>query len=458
MHLRAEGHVPRPLDGGFGECAYGDGRRRIHRFGRMDRASSEGWESRGVGSRSVERRHAAMGTEMTFTRRWFILALIGVVPLLLSGVAPGTATTTLIWCTGLLVASLADWFAMPRAADLEIERHVGERLSLAAPNLVEIVARLLRERPIRVTVHEEPPDGVAHDWQDTAIHLLPGKRPTIEYHVTPHARGDYRFGDLWLRLDGPLGLVRATRIVPAECPVRVYPNLREIAKYDMATRRGRLVQVGIRSTRLVGAGLDFESLRDYMPDDEYRRIDWKASARRGKLISRQYEVERSQNVLLLIDAGRTMLADIDGIAKMDYAVNAALLLAYAATSAGDRVGLLTFADTVQTWIAPNRGKAQVYRIAEALYNATARRVEPDYRSAIAHLSSRWRRRSLVIAFTDLWDPDSSRQAISEIAALQPRHLVACATLLDPARPGSYMRPDRDLDRPLRARRRAAGAR
>jgi uncharacterized protein (DUF58 family) len=225
-------------------------------------------------------------------------------------------------------------------------------------------------------------------------------------------------------------LVRAIRRYPSASPVKVYPNILEMAKFTLMARRGRLQQVGIRAARLVGAGREFESLREYQPDDEYRRIDWKATARRGKLISRQYEVERSQNVILVLDVGRTMMAEIDGIAKMDYAVNAALLLAYVASLTDDRIGLLVFADTVQTWLPPMKGRAQVYRILEALYNAKARRAESDYRGAMAYLSMHWRRRSLMVCFTDLWDPDSSRQTISELASLQPRHLVACVTLMD----------------------------
>ncbi|HLV79946.1 MAG TPA: DUF58 domain-containing protein, partial [Chthonomonadaceae bacterium] len=211
---------------------------------------------------------------------------------------------------------------------------------------------------------------------------------------------------------------------------KVYPSLVETAKFTLMARRGRLQQAGIRQARLQGAGREFESLRDYLPDDELRRIDWKATARRGRLVSRQYEVERSQNVLLVLDVGRTMLAEIDGVQKIDYAINAALLLAYVATLAEDRVGLLVFADTVQTYLPPKRGRTQVYAILEALYNARASLAEPDYRAALAYLQARWRRRTLVVCFTDLWDPDSSRQTISELAALQPRHLVAAVTLLD----------------------------
>jgi uncharacterized protein (DUF58 family) len=227
-----------------------------------------------------------------------------------------------------------------------------------------------------------------------------------------------------------MGLVARQHCVSREQAVKVYPNLVETAKFTLMARRGRLEMGGIRAARLVGAGREFESLRDYQPDDEYRRIDWKATARRGKLVSRQYEVEKSQNVILVLDVGRTMLSEIDGIAKLDYAVNAALLLAYVATLSDDNVGLLVFDDQVRTWIPPKKGRGQVYRLLDALYNAKANKTEPDYRQALGYVKARWRRRSLMICFTDLWDPDSSQRTISELISLQPRHLVACVTLMD----------------------------
>src|SRR5262249_23045484 len=150
--------------------------------------------------------------------------------------------------------------------------------------------------------------------------LLPDRRASVEYHLRPTSRGDFQFGDIWLMVKGRLGLVSKQWRQPAAAAIKVYPNLLETAKFNLMAKRGRLQQIGIRAARLIGAGREFESLRDYQKDDDFRRIDWKATARRGKLTSRQYEVERSQNIVLVLDVGRTMLAEIDGIAKMDYAV------------------------------------------------------------------------------------------------------------------------------------------
>jgi uncharacterized protein (DUF58 family) len=367
---------------------------------------------------------------VTFTRRWFVLAALGVVPIVLSMASPGLAILTVLWDGLLLVATLVEHLLLANPGSFEVTRQVEPQLSLGTENPVRITVRNPYAWPWRVILHDEPPEGVPNDWPDITLVVKPEQRSVVTYHISPRARGDIHFGDLWLRVTGKLGLLARQHRFPSERHVKVYPNLIEAAKFTLMARRGRLQQVGIRAARLVGSGSEFESLREYQRDDEYRRIDWKATAHRGKLISRHYEVERSQNVILVIDVGRTMMAEIDGIAKMDYAVNAALLLAYVATLTDDKVGLLVFADAVQTWIPPAKGRGQVYRILDALYNAEARRAEPDYRGAFSFLKSRWRRRSLVVCFTDLWDPDSSRQTMLELSSLQPRHLVACVTLMD----------------------------
>jgi uncharacterized protein (DUF58 family) len=367
---------------------------------------------------------------VTFTRRWFLLFILGGVPLLFTGQAMGFLTLTLLWEGTLLIATVADYLLLPAPSQIEIERDYEPQMSLGTENPVRIHLRNNSPMDWHLLLLDEPPERFPHDYSPMKLTLLSQVRQTVAYHVSPRVRGDYSFGDIWIKITGRLGLVHAIRRYPRSSPVKVYPNILEMAKFTLMARRGRLQQVGIRAARLAGAGREFESLREYQPDDEYRRIDWKATARRGKLISRQYEVERSQNVILILDVGRTMLAEIDGIAKMDYAINAALLLAYVASMTDDRIGLLVFADTVQTWLPPAKGRSQVYRILESLYNAKARRAEADYRGAMAYLSMRWRRRSLMVCFTDLWDPESARQTITELAALQPRHLVACATLMD----------------------------
>jgi uncharacterized protein (DUF58 family) len=200
---------------------------------------------------------------------------------------------------------------------------------------------------------------------------MPAQPARVVYHLTPRYRGEARFEDVFLRVEGRLRLTTRDYRLPARESVPVYPNLLQLREYDLLRHRGRLQMMGFRQLRLRGQGAEFESLREYTPDDEFRRIDWKATARRGKPIVRDYQTERSQNVLLLLDAGRTMLAEVEGRRKFDAVLNAALMLAYVAVQMDDKVGALVFADEVDLFSPPQRGKAQVGKLVDALHDARA---------------------------------------------------------------------------------------
>ena len=369
---------------------------------------------------------------MTFSRLWLILFALGIVPLLLSGLLPLGVAVAICWYLLLIGLALADWLLFPSLNSIFIERDVDEKLSLGTENTVRVRVRNETRFPLRMEVRDTPPEQVPNDLHDLplAFTVPPNTRHAATYTLSPLARGDYDFGDLFVRVRGRLGMIQRQRQIQASQRVKVYPNMKEAQRFNLLARRGRLQQVGIRKARLQGAGREFESLRDYQPDDELRRIDWKATARRGDLVSRQYEVEKSQNVMLVLDVGRTMLAEVEGIQKIDYAINAALMLAYVAADTDDNVGLLVFADTVQTYLPPKKGRAQLHAILEALHNIQASLVEPDYLQALTFLQTRFRKRSLMVCFTDLWDPDSSHMTIAELARLQPRHMIAAVTLLD----------------------------
>jgi uncharacterized protein (DUF58 family) len=262
-------------------------------------------------------------------------------------------------------------------------------------------------------------------------HVTPGGESVFIYHVRPPRRGDFAFGDLYLRWDSVLGLLRRQARFPAAGPVKVYPNLVDVRKYDLLLRKNRLWELGLRPTRVLGSGNEFERLRDYQPDDEYRRINWKATARRGKPISAEYQTERSQNLLAVLDVGRMMRSPVGDVAKLDYAVNAVLLLAYVAAQRGDRLGLLTFADRPQSWLAPRGGKGQFYRMLELLYAVQAQPVEPDYRVAFNYLAAKQHKRSLALVFTDLTGSLAADALPAQLGLLRRTHLPLLVTIADP---------------------------
>jgi uncharacterized protein (DUF58 family) len=235
-----------------------------------------------------------------------------------------------------------------------------------------------------------------------------------------------------MRWWGVLGLIIRQARFAAATDVKVYPNLLDIRKYELLVRRGQLQEMGLRHTRMLGSGTEFERLREYQFDDEFRRIDWKAMARRGKPITREFETERSQNILCMLDVGRLMRSPVGDLAKVDYAINAVLMLSYVAGLRGDKVGLLAFADQVTHYLAPRAGKGQFYRMLALLYAVESQPVESDYTRAFAYLGTRHKKRSLIVVFSDLASGLAAKAVVAQVAPLYPRHLPLLVAISDPS--------------------------
>ena len=212
----------------------------------------------------------------------------------------------------------------------------------------------------------------------------------------------------------------------------MYPSLRTAALRALPAQAQRRREAGFRNLRRIGEGRIFESLKDWVPGDEPRVIDWKATARRGKLMSRQYEDERRQQVMIVIDAGRLLTAEIDGRARLEAAIDAALELAHSAVLHDDNVGLLVFADDVLQYVPPGRGRRALRQVLDALAAVEGRLVEPNYPAAFAYLAARNRKRALTVLFTDVVDATASDAFVAQAGSLRPRHLPLAVTLRDPA--------------------------
>ena len=253
----------------------------------------------------------------------------------------------------------------------------------------------------------------------------------VEYTVEPPHRGAYRFGPVDLRCWRPGGwLIRQVRIRADEAAA-VYPDVLAIKRYELMLRRGMRIMAGLRRARPPGATTAFAGLRDYLPGDEMRRISWKATARRDSPVVMEVEAERGQQAIIAIDCGRLMTAPAGLLSKLDHAVNAALLLAWVAQSQGDKVGLMTFSDSVRRFVAPQRGPAQITQLNKVLYDVKPEYTEPDFAEAFSHLALRVSRRSLVIVLTDVLDPEASRDLVGHAIRLSHRHLVMVVAMSDP---------------------------
>jgi uncharacterized protein (DUF58 family) len=225
-------------------------------------------------------------------------------------------------------------------------------------------------------------------------------------------------------------LVMRQHRYPLDAPVKVYPNLLEVRKYELLARKDQLFEIGLKNARRLGEGTEFERLREYERDDDYRRINWPATARLHKPITTDYQPERSQSVIIMLDAGRLMTAPLGPLSKLDYAINTTLLLAYVAILRGDRVGLLTFADGVTGYWEPGKGRKQFLTLLEALYKVQPQQVEADYMKASAFLSVKKSKRSLVVLFTDIIDREQANAMVRGFGRLAPRHLPMAVTMAD----------------------------
>jgi uncharacterized protein (DUF58 family) len=368
---------------------------------------------------------------MSLTHRGVLLLLLAA-PML----AAGTWAAALQWVAGLYVLlclglMALDWHLAESVARFEVSRQHDTRLSLGADNPIQLFVRNRSRRPTPFWLRDEPPDAFIIEVRILKGRLAGRGNWQETYRVRPLRRGDYRFGNLNLRWQGPLGLVVRHGRVTAASPVKVYPNLLDVRRYDLLLRRNRLQEFGLRHSRVFGEGTEFERLREYLPDDEFRRINWKATARRNRPVTVEYQTERSQNVVAVLDIGRMMQSPVAQIAKLDYVINAVLLLAYVATGKGDKIGLLTFADEVSQFIAPRQGRGQFYRMLELLYAVEAQPVEPDYRRCLSYLALKQRKRALVVIFTDLSGGTSMQMLVNQVGMLAQRSLPLVVTISDP---------------------------
>ena len=238
------------------------------------------------------------------------------------------------------------------------------------------------------------------------------------------------FGDLDYRIRGPLGLAWSQKRLPARLEIRCLPHLANAKAAELAERRALLRQAGSHRYRWRGAGTSFESLREYSSQDDIRWVDWKATARLGRPISRNFEVERHQQVMLLVDASRALTTYCGHRTKFDAMLEAAILVARAALGQGDGLGLIVFADQVDAYLHPRRERAQLKAVIENLYAKQPRLVEPNYELALTLAAKRNVRRTLFILLTDVTVIEAARRMLLYLRILTPRHLPLVVTIAD----------------------------
>lgn len=348
---------------------------------------------------------------------------------------PSLALQFLLAADGALVVLAILDGILARRQRVGVERDPLSRLSIGRENIVTLTvtpqAKASYKQTQHLHIYDAHPGAMTVTDTEMPLRLnLSGRETrTLSYHVKPDKRGEETWGDIHLRQRGPLTLGWHRWTVPQSQKVAVYPDL--LGLRSLSVRLALQASGTLRQNQRLSTGTEFAELRDYARGDDPRLIDWKATARRGQPLVRVMEPEREQTLIVLLDRGRLMTAQVEGLNRFDWGLNASLSLALAGINRGDRVGIGVFDSKVHTWIPPNRGQQQLSTMIERLTTVQPVLLESDYLNAVSMLVTQQHRRALVVLITEIVDATASMELLSALARLRPRYLPLCVTLQDP---------------------------
>jgi len=376
-------------------------------------------------SRSYGRWHVAFGP------RFFLLLLMGVFWLTLAFFDLRWAYAMLAWDAAVALVWIGDLLSLPRPAQLKVQRAWHGPPALSVTSEVELMLINESPRTLHAAVLDAVPGQLRTEPPQIDFSVAGRSDASKRYSIRPRQRGAANLGDVYVRYQSVLRIAERWVRAPLEQRVQVYPNLDEARKHSIFLLRSRQIEMEKRHTRIRGIGREFESLREYREGDEYRDICWTAAARRGKLVTRLYQVERSQTVWIVIDSGRLMRARIRDLTKLDYAVNAALSLAQVALYSGDRVGLLAYGRKLQQRVPAARGSAHLRQMMEQLATIHEETSEADHLRTAGLLLTDQKRRSLVVWLTDLAETAMTPEVVEAASQMMTRHLVLFVAIGQP---------------------------
>lgn len=329
-----------------------------------------------------------------------------------------------------LILMIGDLAFLAGRCPIEIERVMQRAASLGKGHRVTLVVQNPSHKRFRIDVMDDIPDEVTADPPMHSLTIGSRKRAEVEHVLRATRRGAYSMEHVYLRVFSRLGLW--VRFVQRKCPgqLHVYPDMKQLAEYAILARTDRLSLIGVRRTRRLGQDNNFERLRDYTPDDNYKHIDWRSTARRQKLTVKQFQSDQSQRVFFMLDCGRMMTNQYEGLSLLDYALNSILMLSYVALRQGDSVGMICFSDTIHDFVPLRGGSSQMNRILHAGFDRFPRPVQSRFDQAFLHLSMHCRRRAMVVLVTNVIDDVSAGQITGYLSNLGGRHLPVLALLRD----------------------------
>lgn len=366
-----------------------------------------------------------------FSRLFYLLIALGLVPLSLSWGRPWLRWATLVYDLLILGLAIIDGRRSRLPQGMLITRDFSGRFAVGAETDVQIKLQNRTPRTLSLRVKDEYPSQMKLSGaREAPVRVAAQTEAQLIYGLKPPKRGRFEFGQIAVRFLSRWGLAWCQTYVGGPTAVKVYPNMRRAHEAELKALGARSLVAAHRKTSWRGEGREFESLREYVRGDELRHISWTATARRGKLTTRQYQIERDQTILIALDAGRLMTARIEQETKLDSAVHAALALMSAAARGGDNAGLMVFGRKIHNYLPPNRGREHMDAALEALHAVEPEMIEPSYARALEFIAANSKRRSLVVLLTDLVDEEGSKELLMSLKLLRPRHLPLVVTIAD----------------------------
>lgn len=335
---------------------------------------------------------------------------------------------------GLLLALLAlaviDAVRLRRLTSPRIKRQMPGSLALGRWAEVKLEVAHEFAEPLAIGLFDHVPDGLAFEHLPMLVELQPGHVSQISYRLRPLGRGHFSFEQCEVNLPSPLGLWSGKRLISVRDETRIYPDFARLYGGELRAVDNWLSQLGVRQRQRRGQGQEFHQLREFREGDSLRQIDWKATARQRTPIAREYEDERDQQIIFMLDCGRQMRSHDGELSHFDHALNACLLLSYVALRQGDAVGMSTFAGDKPRHVAPVKGSGQLNVLLNAVYDLGSTQRPADYQAAANQLLTRQKRRALVVLVTNLRDEDE--QLLAAVKRLSAQHRVLVASLREQA--------------------------
>jgi uncharacterized protein (DUF58 family) len=371
-----------------------------------------------------------------FGPRFFVALVLGLVWLVPAWWFPRFIYAMLLWDFLFLAVWIWDLSRLPAPDGLEVRRIWSLRPTLAVPSYVKIAVRNSGRVPVHARIVDETPATLQLTPSEVELGVPAGASAESQYPILPSQRGDANLNRIYVRYQSPLRIAERWAVASAPQTVTVFPNLDEAKQHTLYLIRSRQVELEKRRRRQRGQGREFDSLREYREGDELRDISWTATARRNRLVTRVFQIERSQAVWIVLDAGRLLRAKVAEpgripISKLDYAANAALSLAQIAMHCGDRVGLLAYGRNIQQNLNAGRGPHQMRAIVEALAHVRGEAGEADHGRAVHTLLGEQKRRSLIVWITDFAETATTPEVLEFAMHMANRHLIVFAAMGQP---------------------------